>query len=156
MVIASQWHGRFLHWGSVKNKSCIYIRAGIERPTLSQQWCHLQKKKNQWGHIWHCRVDSPDEKSDWIMMNGEIRACNIAAAIITQCAGLQFPHMTASWSLSWAKLWQHYIYTFGCWKSLMCFLSRVCSVSEWQLYLGAHVKQYRHEQRLNLSNLSAL
>lgn len=111
----SMTNGRFLHWGSVNNKSCICIQAGTERPRANSDVIYKKKsKKNQWGHIWRRRVDSPDEKSNWIMMNGEIRACNTAAALIRKCAGLQFPHMTASWSLCWAKLWQDYIYTFGC------------------------------------------
>lgn len=84
------------------SRAYTFRQAGTEQsrsePTV------MSFTKSQSSHIWQCRVGSPDEKSNWIMINDEIFSCNTAIALIMQHTGLQIPHMTASWCSCGAQL----------------------------------------------------
>lgn len=77
LLLSDKWAVPFI-LSSMKNESCIYIQAGWNRrePTV------MSFTKSQSSHIWQCRVGSPDEKSNWMMINDEIFSCNTAIALI--------------------------------------------------------------------------
>lgn len=81
---------------SMKNESCIYIQAGWNRTEPLRANSDVIYKKSIEPYL----VGSPDEKSNWIMIKDKIFSCNTAIALIMQHAGLQIPHVMASWSSS--------------------------------------------------------
>lgn len=90
------------------SRAYTFRQAGTEQsraePTV------MSFTKSQSSHIWQRLVGSPDEKSNWIMINDEIFSSNTALALIMQHAGFQVPHMRASWSPCRAKL-EQYVFT---------------------------------------------
>lgn len=144
---------------SMKNESCIYIQAGWNRTEpLRANSDVIYKKKSQSRHIWQRRVGRPwweiylDRDKWWNIFLQQSRCISNA------------PWLAYRWLLTWrhqacgGKTLPITIHACGCGKSLMSFffLSLVISAAGIPRDTTvAHVKLHRHEQRLNLSNLSA-